>query len=124
MRATAGPHRTTMRRPTASTPASSSSTSASSAPFKLLPLWESRPGADPQQYALDRGVVRLLLPEEADARRIDASKAYVPQKAVVVVGEGKQAEDAAQALLAEEDAKLTPAKGGGTAAKTGKKKAR
>jgi hypothetical protein len=53
----------------ASTPASSSSTSASSAPFKLLPLWESRPGADPQQYALDRGVVRLLLPEEADALR-------------------------------------------------------
>ena len=54
---------------TGATPASSSSTSSSSAPFKLLPLWESRPGADPQQYALDRGVVRLLLPEEADALR-------------------------------------------------------
>ena len=34
--------------------------------LRLLPLWEHRPGAEPQQYAVDNGAVRLLLPEEAD----------------------------------------------------------
>ena len=34
--------------------------------LRLLPLWEHRPGSEPQQYAVDNGAVRLLLPEEAD----------------------------------------------------------
>jgi hypothetical protein len=35
--------------------------------LQLLPLWEHKPGTEPRQYALDKGTVRLLLPEEADA---------------------------------------------------------
>ena len=33
----------------------------------VLPLWEHRPGAEPRQYVVDRGTVRLLSPEEEDA---------------------------------------------------------
>lgn len=35
--------------------------------LRLLPLWEVKPGSEPRQYCLDRGIVRLLLPEEQDA---------------------------------------------------------
>ena len=35
--------------------------------LRLLPLWEAKPGGEPRQYCLDRGTVRLLLPEEQDA---------------------------------------------------------
>ena len=61
--------------PTSAVRASSSSPRARAKPprgaagverLRLLPLWEHRPGAEPQQYAVDNGAVRLLLPEEAD----------------------------------------------------------
>ena len=51
--------------------------------LRLLPLWEAKPGGEPRQYCLDRGIVRLLLPEEQDAikhREGTASSGTDPQR--------------------------------------------
>ena len=78
-------------------------------------------GKREQAEALRR---KAALREKHLARKTRVGAAEVDETPVVTEEDSKQAEDAAQALLAEEDAKPSPAKGGGTAAKTNKKKSK
>ena len=97
-------------------------------------MTQDRTGRTILDYLTDDDDANASKPKPCAAKRrcarstSRAKRASAPAEAdetpVVTEEDSKQAEDAAQALLAEEDAKPSPAKGGGTAAKTNKKKSK